>query len=99
MGWVLEGHEIRVSHQCVVTFEIGNYRDEVKCDDMDMGICDVLLGRPWQYNRDTCHEGKLNTYTMRMLERHVQLWPIKSDDLYDYLPMFWSEEETNGHAC
>ena len=98
MGWLFEGHEIRVSRKCMVTFKIGNYRNEVKCDVMAMGICDLLLGRPWQSDHDTCHKGRLNTYTMRMQGCHVRLWPMKSDDPYDYLPMCWKDGRSV-HAC
>ena len=27
-----------------------------------MDVCHILLGRPWQYNREAIHDGKKNTY-------------------------------------
>jgi hypothetical protein len=26
-----------------------------------MNVCHLLLDRPWQYDRDVCHNGKANT--------------------------------------
>lgn len=88
MGWVQEGHEVRLNRQVQVPFEIGTYKEEVRCDVFSMGLCDMLLGRPWQYDRDTHHEGHLHTYTVRLPDRHIRLWPMKSNDIVDYMPMF-----------
>ena len=32
------------------------------CDVMPMDVCHILLGRSWQYDRATVHDGKKNTY-------------------------------------
>ena len=93
MGWVNEGHEVLVNRQVMVPFEIGTYREEVQCDVFPMGVCDLLLGRPWQYDRDILHEGKINTYTVRMAGKSVRLWPMTSEDPKDYVPIFRSEAE------
>ncbi|XP_057860276.1 uncharacterized protein LOC131069009 [Cryptomeria japonica] len=44
---------------------IGNYKDEVMCDIMPMDACHILLGRPWQFDRQVVHNGQLNTYTIK----------------------------------
>ena len=100
MGWVQEGHEVRVTRQVVVPFEIGTYSEKVRCDIFPMGICDMLLGRPWQYDREVLHDGKLNTYTVRMPGREVRLWPMTSENPHDYEPLFrHKEEECHSHPC
>ena len=35
------------------------------CDVQDMTACHVLLGRPWQYDRKTLHDGYSNIYIVR----------------------------------
>ncbi len=34
------------------------------CDVVPMDACNILLGRPWQYDRDTIHRGakKIDTF-------------------------------------
>ncbi|GKB83406.1 gag-pol polyprotein [Tanacetum coccineum] len=54
----------KVSKRCLVKFSIGKkYSDEVWCDVVPMDACHVLLGRPWQFDRKTKHDGFKNTYT------------------------------------
>ena len=45
-------------------FKIGSYQDEVLCDVIPMDICNILLGRPWQFDRHVVHDGHANTYTL-----------------------------------
>ena len=33
-------------------------------DVFPMDICHMLLGRPWQFERDDVHDGHANTYTL-----------------------------------
>ena len=48
--WLQKGHNILVSEQCVVDFQIGPYKDKILCDVMPMDVCHKLLGRPWQFD-------------------------------------------------
>ena len=41
---------------------MGSYKDKIMCDVMPLDVCHILLGRPWQYDRATVHDGKRNTY-------------------------------------
>lgn len=64
LSWLQKDNEIKVNQRCLVSFSIGqNYRDEVWCDVAPMDACHLLLGRPWQYDRRTIHDGYKNTYT------------------------------------
>lgn len=43
---------------CKVPLSIGqHYQDEINSDVMDMDASHVLLGRPWQFDKDTTHQG------------------------------------------
>ena len=56
--------EIRVTKQVLITFSIGNYTDQVSCDVVPMQASHILLGRPWEYDREIIHEGKTNKYRL-----------------------------------
>ncbi|GJU96616.1 putative receptor protein kinase ZmPK1 [Tanacetum coccineum] len=63
IGWIKAVREVRVTGQCEVLFTIGKYKDTVLFDIVDMDVCHVLLGRPWQSDLNVVHKGKENTYT------------------------------------
>ncbi|CAM8953952.1 unnamed protein product [Rhodiola kirilowii] len=62
LGWITSGGEIKVTEQCLISFSIGQYKDEVLCDVAEMSACHLLLGRPWQFDRDAMHKGRENVY-------------------------------------
>lgn len=49
----------------MIKFKIGDYHDELLCDVAPMQACHLLLGRPWQYDRYTRHEGRTNKYVLQ----------------------------------
>ena len=62
LQWLNDSGEVKVTKQVVVPFSIGKYVDEVLCDVIPMQA-DILLGRPWQYDRKTVHDGVKNKYS------------------------------------
>lgn len=63
-SWFQKGHQLLVSEQSLVSFQIGNYKDEVMCDIMPMDSWHILLGRPWQFDREAMYGGRKNTNTI-----------------------------------
>jgi hypothetical protein len=51
------------------------------CDVIPMDVCHVLLGRPWQYDRNVVHDGRMNTYTLEKDGRTHRLLPIKDKEV------------------
>ena len=80
IGWIRDVGETKVTEQCVITFCIGNnYKDEVLCDIVDMDACHMLLGRPWQFDLNTTHKGKDNTYTFYKDKVKIVLAPMRRE--------------------
>ena len=46
---------------------------------MQMDVCHILLGRPWQYDRGAIHDGKKNTYKFHKDGIDHTLIPIKDE--------------------
>ena len=46
-----------------------------------MDVCYLLLGRPWQYDRNVVHDGRMNTYTMEKDGGTQRLLPIKDKEV------------------
>lgn len=69
LAWLNNGTELKVSKQVLVSFSIGHYKDSTSCDVIPMDACHLLLGRPWQFDRDAFHRGKANTYSFVFEDR------------------------------
>lgn len=70
-----EGETIK--YLCKVSVSIGKrYSDTVTCDVVDMDATHILLSRPWQYNVNATHHGKLNTYVFQGEGRKIALLPL-----------------------
>ncbi|XP_074317993.1 uncharacterized protein LOC141654773 [Silene latifolia] len=77
LRWLSKGSEVRVDKQCIVPFSIGKvYKDEVLCDVVPMDACHLLLGRPWEFDRNTTHQGKENVYVFKHNGKRVTLTPL-----------------------
>ncbi|KAL4269567.1 hypothetical protein GQ457_HM001920 [Hibiscus cannabinus] len=76
LQWLNDGGEIKVTKQVLVPFTIGKYKDEVLCDVVVMGACHLLLGRPWQFDRGTLHDGVTNRYSFTHAGQKITLAPL-----------------------
>ena len=64
LQWMNDCGELRVTKQVLVNFSIGNYSDQVTCDVIPMQASHILLGRPWEYDREATHKGRTNRYKL-----------------------------------
>ena len=74
---------MRVNKQANISFSIGKYHDEVLYDVVPMHAGDILLGRPWQFDRKTKHDGYLNRYSFTKDGRKTILTPLSSKDAHE----------------
>jgi hypothetical protein len=65
----------------LVEFNIGGYNDKILCDVIPMDVCHLFLGRPWQYERNVIHDGRMNTYTLEKNGRTHMLLSIKDKEV------------------
>jgi hypothetical protein len=81
VSWLQKGHQVTATKQCLVEFKTGGYNDKILCDVIPMDVCHLLLGRPWQYDRNVIHDGRMNTYTLEKNGRTHMLLPIKDKEV------------------
>ena len=60
LQWLNDHGEVRVTQQALVSFTIGKYVDDVLCYVVSMHVGDLLLGRPWQFDRQVMYDGYAN---------------------------------------
>ena len=69
---------MKVDKRVRVPFSIGKkYKDEIWCDVVEMDVCHLLLGRPWQYDRAVQHDGRTNSYSFMFEGVKIILVPKK----------------------
>ncbi|PKU68079.1 hypothetical protein MA16_Dca027392 [Dendrobium catenatum] len=83
LSWIQRNVEVQADKRCQVDFSIGHFRDKVQCDVVPMDACHLLLGKPWQFDRNTIHNGTTNTYSFCHDKQQIILLPtpvVEEDD-------------------
>nr|KYP34819.1 hypothetical protein KK1_044181 [Cajanus cajan] len=76
LQWINEEGGIIVNQQANIPISIGKYKDEVLCDIVSLEASHVLLGRPWQFDKKTIHDGLTNKISFQNLGRKIVLCPL-----------------------
>ena len=76
LHWLNEDGDLKVEHQVKVKFSIGKFKDKVLCDVIPMEACHILLGRPWQFDHKTLHNGHTNEITLQHHSKTFVLHPL-----------------------
>ena len=77
---------IRVTQGYKVPFSIGNYRDEIYCDMVDMDSCNLIYGRLWQYDVNVRHLDTNNLYMLNKNNVNSTLVTLKEEYVNPRLP-------------
>ena len=82
MQWLHNVGKLKVTHKVSVPFSINGYEDKVECDVVTMHICHILLGRPWQFDRNVAHQGRANRFTLMHRVVFHSLLPKKDEEIH-----------------
>ena len=82
LQWLTDCGELKVNKKTLISMTLGKYKDEVECDVVPMHAGDILLGRPWQFDRRAIHDGYLNRYSFTLNGRKTTLTPLTSSEVY-----------------
>ncbi|XP_051149236.1 uncharacterized protein LOC127263957 [Andrographis paniculata] len=81
LQWLNNCGEVKVTKQVHVDFNIKDYKDQVLCDVVPVQACHILLGRPWQFDKRTMHDGHLNRYTLVHDGKKIKLKPLSPNEV------------------
>jgi hypothetical protein len=81
LEWLNSCGMLKVTHKVRVPFTVGDYVDEVECYVLPLEVCGLLLGRPWQYDRNVTYAGRANTYSFVHDGKQQTLKPMKDDQI------------------
>jgi len=79
--WLNDCGALRVANIMTVPFSIGRYNDQVECDVVPMQACQLLLGRPWLYDRDTQICGRSNKIVLMYKGERITLLPLSPEKI------------------
>src|SRR3954468_14619864 len=79
--WFNNSGKIKVTRSVRVHFSIDAYADYVDCDVVPMQACSLLLGRPWQFDRNVVHHGRTNQFTLVHMDKKVALLPMSPEQI------------------
>ena len=77
--WLNSSGKVKVTRLVRVEFAIGSYHDSIDCDVVPMQACSMLLGRPWQFDKDSLHSGKTNQYSFVHNDKKIVLHPMSPE--------------------
>ncbi|XP_042441345.1 uncharacterized protein LOC122026681 [Zingiber officinale] len=83
LQWLNDSGEMKVTKQVLISFTIGRYTDEALCDVVPMQASHLLLGRPWQFDRRTTHDGYKNRYSFSKDGRNITLAPLTPRQVFE----------------
>ena len=70
-------HTLPVTQRCLVSIQMGDYKDEIYCEVLPMDVAHVLLGCPWLYDLNVTNFGKDNIYSFKYKGKNIILRPAK----------------------
>ena len=70
-------HTLPVTQRCLVSIQMGDYKDEIYWDVLPMGVAHVVLGCPWLYDLNVTNFDKDNIYTFKYKGKIIILRPAK----------------------
>ena len=77
--WFNNCGKLKVTRIVRIQFSLGSYHDYVDCDVVPMQASSLLLGRPWQHDRDTLHHGRTSQYTLMFKGKKITLLPMSPE--------------------
>ena len=94
LQWINANGELVVDKQVKVELSMENYKDKVLCDIVPMEACHILLGRPWQFDKKTMHNGLTNEITFTHKEKKFILYLLSPSQVVgDQVQMKKKREE------
>ena len=81
-----KGQQVTIIEQCLLSFHIGSFSEQVLCDVVEMDACHILLEIPSMFDRKVLHDGKENSYEF-----------VKDGQCYKLMPMLENGGETSNN--
>ena len=81
LQWLSENGELAIDRQVLICFSIGKYVDEILFDIVPMEASHLLLGRPWQDDKDVVCYGVTKKFSFVHKGKKVTLTPLSPSEV------------------
>ena len=96
LQWLNEEGEMKVSRQMKVLLTVGRYQDEIT---LPLEASNILLGRPWKYDKRAVHDGFTNRHIFTHREKKITLVPLTPQEVQqDQMHLKKRSEEAKASA-
>ena len=82
LEWLNDTGEQYIREQVAVPLTIGRYEDEVLSNVLPMDACHILLGRPWQFDKKTIHDGYTNRHSFDHKGKKITIVPLAPAEVH-----------------
>ena len=69
----MNDHTLPITQRCLVSIQMGDYKDEIYCEVLPMDVAHVLLGHPWLYYLYVTNFGKDHIYSFKYKDKNIIL--------------------------
>ena len=76
VAW-MNDHTLLVVQRCLISIQIGDYKDEIYCNVLPMDVSHVILGRRWLHDLNATNFGKDNIYSFKYKGKNIILRLVK----------------------
>lgn len=83
-----------MSKRCLVSFEIGLYKDTIWYDVFPLKVTHILLGQPWSYDNDVQYNSKANAYSFLYHGGMIILKPMNIESIKKSM-LLWNRRRLN----
>ena len=73
----MNDHTLSVTQRCLVSIQMGDYKDKIYCNVLTIDVAHVLLSRPWLYDLNVANFGKDNIYSFKYKGKSIISRPAK----------------------
>ena len=70
ISWMKDGRELRITHQCRITYFIKSFEDEVVCDMALLSVTDALFRKPYWWDR----HGRYQSLPQKVIVKIQNQW-------------------------
>jgi len=81
LQWLSENEELFVDKQVLICFSIEKYVNKILFDVVPMEASHLLLGRPWQYDKDVVHNGVIKKISFVHKRQKVTLTLLSPSEI------------------
>jgi len=75
--------DLTINQQVKENFSFGKYEDSGLCDIVSMEACSIVLGRSWQFDKKTMHNGLTNEITFTHKEKKFVLHHLAHPQVFE----------------